>query len=106
MDRRETMPRPATVARMMAAKVTVATSGWLEKLEAALGARFRPMSATMAPVTAGGMTASRTFLPAALTPNPMSTRTRPVTRTEPACAPIPYCCEAVSGAMNAKEEPR
>src|SRR5699024_11326747 len=57
-------------------------------------------------VTAGGITASTTLRPAALTMKPITTKHRPVTKMEPACAPIPYCWDADKGAINAKEDPR
>src|SRR5699024_7603763 len=90
----------------IASKVTAATTGWVWKFEAAVGARFSPIKATMAPVTAGGMTASTTLRPAILTMNPMTIKHTPVTKMDPACAPIPYCSEAAKGAMKAKEDPR
>src|SRR5699024_12672902 len=60
----EIIPRPAIVHNTIASKVTAATIGWVWKLDAAVGAKFKPIKATMAPVTAGGMTASTTLRPA------------------------------------------
>ena len=102
----DTIPRPATVQMRMEKSVTVATRGELEKFVAAVGARLSPMRAPMAPVTVGGMTASRTFFPAALTTKPTTMSRAPVTTTPPKRADIVSPAVAVSGAMNAKELPR
>ena len=106
MDRRESSPRVATVTTTTVSSVTPATQGWVSTLETAVGARLKPMSATMAPVTTGGMTASMTRLPAHSTMMPTRMSAAPVSSTPPSCAPTPYCCEAVNGAMKAKDEPR
>ena len=106
MPSREIIPRPAIVHNTIASKVTAATIGWVWKFDAAVGAKFKPIKATMAPVTAGGMTASTTLRPAIFTMKPMSIKVTPVTKMEPACAPMPYCSEAARGAIKAKEDPR
>ena len=106
MPRRATMPRPATVATRMASSVTPATQGCDWKLSAAVGARFRPIRATIAPVTAGGITASMTRLPAALTMKPTQASAAPVTTMPPSWTAMPSAWVAVSGAMKAKELPR
>lgn len=106
MDRRANMPRVATVMTTIVASVTPATPTCSCTFATAVGARLKPMSATIAPVTTGGITASMTFLPADCTTAPTTMSASPVTSTPPSCAPTPYCCEAVSGAMKAKEDPR
>ena len=100
------MPRPATVATRIDSMVTAATRGCAEKFVAATGARLKPISATMAPVTAGGITASSAARPAFFTMTPTRTSTMPAVMTTPDCAAMPCACVAVSGAMNAKDEPR
>ena len=65
------------------------------------------MSATMAPATTGGMTLSTHPRPTNCTTTPMSASRMP-TATMPARAdPVPpIAVAAVTGAMNANDEPR
>lgn len=69
----------------------------------AAGARFSPMSATIVPVTTGGMTTSIHRAPATCTTTPTTASSSPVTRMPPVAEPaeLPRI-----GAMNAKEDPR
>ena len=55
MPSRPMMPGPITVARRMPRSVTAAINGCAWNDPAAVGARLRPISATTAPVTTGGM---------------------------------------------------
>ena len=92
---------------MIAASVTTAVTGACWKLPHAAGARLSPMSATMVPVTIGGMTTSIHRAPATWTTSPTAASTRPVTRIPPTATDWP--CDAVAapiGAMNAKLDPR
>ena len=88
--------------RMIAPSVTMAVTGAVLKLFQAEGARLRPMSATIVPVTTGGMTTS---IQCTTTPTIIS-RT-PVTRMPPTAADCPPWFTATPmGAMNANDEPR
>ena len=88
--------------------VTTAVSGAFEKLFwYVVGTRFRPMSATIEPITTGGMRWEIQPAPTFCTTRPSRASSSPVTSTPPSAAPIESACvEAVIGAMNAKEEPR
>ena len=73
----------------------------------AVGARLKPISATIEPITTGGISTLIQRVPTLLTSRPSSARSTPVTITPPSAAPIESdWVEAVIGAMNAKEEPR
>jgi hypothetical protein len=101
------MPRNRTLTRMMVASVTTAVTGAASKLFFAAGARLRPISATMAPVTMGGM--SRLIQPAPnfCTMAPTRAKAAPARTTPPRAPGTPNCCwDAMMGAMNAKLEPR
>ena len=101
------IPRNRTLTRMMVASVMTAVTGAASKFILAAGARFRPISATMAPVTIGGI--SRLIQPA---PNfctiaPIRASATPASTTPPSAPGTPNCCwDAMMGAMNAKLEPR
>ena len=91
----------------------VATPGCTVKLFQAAGARLRPIRATMAPETTGGMSFSIQRVPIFCTSRPTSARITPVTATLTIACVI--CCVvsrvlpplyAWIGAMNANEEPR
>ncbi len=65
------------------------------------------MSATIAPVTTGGMSASIQPAPVATTIAPTAVSSRPVASTPNSALPIePLAVAAPMGAMKAKEEPR
>ena len=106
MPNRPSSPGPTTVTSRIETSVTVAISGCDSKEPTAVGARLRPISATTAPVTTGGMTASMTRLPIRRTATPININTMPTAMTAPSCAAGPDPADAVSGAMNAKDEPR
>lgn len=86
----------------------MAVSGDFEKLsEYAVGTRFRPISATIDPITTGGISLPIHPVPIFWTSSPSSASSTPVTITPPSAAPIESAwVEAVMGAMKAKEEPR
>lgn len=107
MDRRPMSPLNRTVVRMIARMVTVAVMGASLTLFQAAGARLKPMRATMAPVTVGGMIVSIQRAPATWTIAPMSARSAPTAMTPPSADPAPWeAVAAVMGAMRAKLEPR
>ena len=78
------------------------------KLFHTLGARLKPMMATMAPLTTGGMTMSIHFEPAKCTSRPIRASSRPVTHNAEARdgRPLFAVVTAVIGAMKPKDEPR
>ncbi|GAA1730494.1 hypothetical protein GCM10009746_10810 [Microbacterium paludicola] len=100
-------PLNSTANRMTAASVIVAVSASVAKLLHAVGARLKPIRATIAPATTGGMSLSTQPRPANCTTRPI-TASRTPTATMPASAdPIPAdAVAAVTGAMKAKDEPR
>ena len=107
IDRRPGRPRKSTETRMMEDSVTSAVTGASMKLSFADGARLNPMSATMVPVTSGGMSFWSQAVPANCTTRPMRNSAAPAMRTPPSAPPGPYWfIEAVMGAMKAKDEPR
>ncbi|MCY1251262.1 hypothetical protein D9M72_649990 [compost metagenome] len=84
-----------------------AVTGARSKFAFAAGARFRPISATMAPVTIGGISRLIHSAPNFWTTAPISASTTPASTTPPKAPLTPYCCwDAMIGAMNAKLEPR
>ncbi|GGH95779.1 hypothetical protein GCM10007170_22100 [Arthrobacter liuii] len=92
---------------MMVERVTTAVTGAASKFCLAAGARFKPISATMAPVTMGGMSRLIQSAPNFCTTAPTSARTVPASTTPPSAPGMPNCCwEAMMGAINAKLEPR
>ena len=103
---RAIIPRPATVKSRMAARVTPATNVCFCTLDVAAGARFKPMRATIAPVTGGGITAPRACCPTAITTSPRTASANPAASTPPSWAESPALCAAVKGAMNANEDPK
>ena len=65
------------------------------------------MSATIAPVTIGGMRARSHRSPASCTTTPTSARARPAMTTPPRAVGMSWVFDAAaSGAMKAKELPR
>ena len=107
MDRRPSIPRNATLPRMIAPSVMSAVTGASLTFAHAVGARLKPMSATIVPVTIGGITTSIHRAPAKWTSSPMSASSTPVITTPPrATDSPPEAIAAVIGAMNAKLEPR
>ena len=88
-------------------RVTSAVMGAFMKFAFALGARLKPMSATIAPVTTGGMSFVSQPVPANCTITPTKKSDRPA-MTIPPSAPAGPCwfVAAARGAINAKEEPR
>ena len=77
------MPLNSTVTRQTATIVTTAVTGPSFTQFHAAGARFKPMSATIAPVTTGGMTASIHRTPAKWTTAPTRARVAPVAMMPP-----------------------
>ena len=91
-----------------ATRVTSAVSGASWKLFHTLGARLKPMMATMAPLTTGGMTTSIHLEPAKCTSRPIRASSRPVTMMPKLATarPLFAVVTAVIGAMKPKDEPR
>ena len=84
-----------------------AVTGARSKLFLAAGARFKPISATIAPVTIGGISRLIHSAPNFCTTAPISASTTPASTTPPKAPATPYCCwDAMMGAMNAKLDPR
>ena len=78
-----------------------------EQVPQAVGARLSPMSATMVPVTTGGMSASIQRVPATCTTAPMAASSTPTTTMPPSATDCPpLAVAALMGAMNANDEPR
>lgn len=112
-DSRPRKPRNATVASRTAARVTTAMTGCAftpplpSPPSQATGARFRPISATIAPVTTGGMRASIQRAPAQCTTSPTTASRAPATTIPPSAGPMsPPAFAASTGAMKANDEPR
>eukprot|EP01135_Chromosphaera_perkinsii_P010965 Nk52_evm1s2307 gene=Nk52_evmTU1s2307 len=85
----------------------VAVTADCSKFSYAVGARLKPISATIEPITTGGIAAVIQPVPMRVTSRPSRASSRPVTITPPRAAPIESAwVEAVMGAMKAKEEPR
>lgn len=92
---------------MTAASVTSAVTGAFAKLSFAAGARLKPISATIAPATTGGMSASIQPVPVTTTTRPARASSTPVAAIPNSADGIPCAVEAARiGAMNAKDEPR
>ena len=92
---------------MMEPSVTSAVTGAAVKFSLADGARLKPISATMVPVTAGGMSFCSHPVPATCTITPIRNSAAPAMITPPSAPPGPYWfTDAVIGAMNANEDPR
>ena len=104
---RPRMPRKKTLTTMIVARVMRAVTGAASKLAFAAGARLRPISPTMAPVTMGGIRRLIQPAPNFCTTAPMIASPTPASTTPPSAPATPYCCcEAMIGAMNAKLDPR
>ena len=96
-----------TVTSTTAASVIVAIPGCCTKLFFAAGARFSPISATIVPETMGGSKASTHPLPRHVTSAPTMASNSPVTAIPNNALPVPpSTLAAVTGAMNANDEPR
>ena len=78
------------------------------KLFHTLGAKLKPMMATMAPLTTGGMMMSIHLAPAKCTSTPIRASSKPVTRMpkDATAMPLFAVVTAVIGAMKPKDEPR
>ena len=85
IESRPSMPRNSTVVSRIAAMVTTAVRGAARTQSQAAGARLSPMSATMAPVTTGGMVTSIHRTPTKWTTSPTSASVTP-TEMIPPCA--------------------
>ena len=83
-------------------------SGAFWKLLHTLGARLKPMMATMAPLTTGGMMISIHLAPAKCTSTPTRASNRPVIMMpkDATAMPLFAVVTAVIGAMKPKDEPR
>src|SRR5665647_162959 len=90
MASRPAMPRKSTVMRITDTRVINAVTGAYWKLFFAAGARLRPISATIEPVTTGGITMSIHFEPASCTTRPTMARRMPATITPPSAPAIPW----------------
>ena len=100
-------PRNTTVTRTTPHRVANPVQGCLLKLLKALEARFSPMSATTAPVTAGGISHWMKPDPHLFTRTPTTKKTAPATRMPASADGMPPCCSATStGEMKAKLLPR
>ncbi len=87
--------------------VTTAVTGAVWTLVHATGARLRPISATIVPVTTGGIATSIQCTPILMTTRPTSASSRPVIITPPSATAIPpWALAAAIGARKAKLEPR
>ena len=91
-----------------ASSVTKAVSQPFCQFDHTLGARLKPMIATMAPLTTGGMMMSIHFAPAKWTATPTRASSRPVTMMPKLAAGMPLPAEATAaiGAMNPNDDPR
>ena len=92
---------------MIASRVTSAVVGASMKLSLAAGARLKPISATIVPVTSGGISAESHPVPSTWTITPIRNSAAPAMTTPPRAPPGPYWPMAAEiGAMNANDEPR
>jgi hypothetical protein len=102
MNPLKTMPMSRIAARVMNA-----ISGCWAKLSLATGARLRPIRATIAPVTTGGISHSMTRELVRSTSSPMRKNSTPQTTIPPRAAGMPpSALAAITGAMKAKLDPR
>ena len=107
MDSRPTRPRNSTAVSTTASAVPKVVRGTSCMAAVVAPARFRPISATMVPITAGGMRAWIQPVPDRCTTTPIAASSSPVAMMPPSAAPVPSSAvAAVSGAMNANELPR
>lgn len=90
--------------KITTASVITAVTGCWTKLSRAAGARLKPIRATIAPATTGGIRASIHRVPATCTIAPTIINKTPIA-TIPPSAP-PGDAAAVTGAMNANDDPR
>lgn len=117
IESRPSMPLKRTVVSRIATIVITAVSGAALTQSQAAGARLRPMSATMAPVTTGGMVTSIQRTPTKWTTSPTRARVTPTemippwakamacdSRSSPAVAENPVT--APIGASSPNDEPR
>ena len=101
------MPRKNARIATSRTRVTRPTTGPFSKFDLAAGARLKPISATMAPVTTGGRVASSQPVPTTCTTPPMRISSRPTATRPPRALPVPFdATAAVTGAMTEKLEPR
>ena len=92
---------------MTAASVTSAVTGAAMKLFLAAGARLKPIRATIAPATIGGIRPSIHLVPVATTIRPTIASRIPVTTIPNSADGIPCAFVAATiGTMNANDEPR
>ena len=101
------MPRKNASAATNSTNVTRPTSGPFSKFVFAAGARLKPISATIAPVTTGGKITSIQCVPTRCTTAPMTISITPTATKPPSALPVP--CEAtaaVTGAITEKLDPR
>ena len=91
------MPRKNANVATSSTSVTRPTSGPFSKFVLAAGARLKPISATIAPVTTGGNVTSIQCVPTTCTTTPITMSTRPTATRPPS---------AVTGAITEKLDPR
>ena len=107
MDNRPSSPVNSTAATTIARVVAKVVSGTSTMAWVVEPARFSPISATMVPITTGGISAWIQPVPARCTMSPTRNRATPVVSTPPRAPPMPcWFIAAEIGAMNAKELPR
>ena len=101
------MPRKNASTTTSSTSVTTPTSGPFSKFCLATGARFSPMSATIAPVTTGGRITSIQRVPAQCTIAPITMSIAPTAIRPPSALPMPFeATAAVTGAITEKLDPR
>ena len=104
---RPMMPRKNARTATSSTRVTSPTSGPFSKFCFAAGARLKPISATIAPVTTGGRVASSQRVPTKCTTAPMTIRMSPTATNPPSALPVPSdATAAVTGAITEKLDPR
>ena len=104
---RPMMPRKNARIPTSSTSVTSPTTGPFSKFAFAAGARLKPISATMAPVTTGGSVASSQPVPTTCTMAPMTISSTPTATRPPSALPVPCdATAAVTGAITEKLEPR
>jgi hypothetical protein len=101
------IPRKNASEHTSSTSVTAPTSGPFSKLALAVGARFNPINATIAPVTAGGSTMSSHRVPTRCTARPTRTSDAPTAISPPSALLWPLLATAaVTGAITEKLDPR
>ena len=83
------MPRKNTVDTTMASTVAKVVSGTVVIFSVVVVARFSPISATMVPMTTGGINAWIQPVPAFCTMSPTMNRQAPAITIPPSAPPIP-----------------